>query len=174
MNEMPFTPFHFGPALGFGLPLRKYIHVPTFILANVILDVEPFLVLYYGLNYPLHGYLHTLVIAFFVGLSLGYVAFIFERLLRPIYRMLILESSDNMNLKSFVLAGVLGTMLHVLLDSPLYTDVRPFFPLTVNPLYNPSLSLEIYILCFWMGVFGIIWYVALLVLLAYKKLSAKQ
>jgi hypothetical protein len=23
---MPFTPFHFGPALGLGLPLRKYVH----------------------------------------------------------------------------------------------------------------------------------------------------
>jgi len=51
---MPFTPFHLGPALGLGLPLRRYVYVPTFILANVIVDVEPFLVLFLGLRYPLH------------------------------------------------------------------------------------------------------------------------
>lgn len=42
---MPFTLYHLGPSLGLGLPLRKYVHAPTFILANVIVDVEPFLVL---------------------------------------------------------------------------------------------------------------------------------
>ena len=67
---MPFTPFHLGPALGLGLPLRRYMHVPTFIVASVILDVEPFLVLQFGLNYPLHGYLHTFLASLFVGFLL--------------------------------------------------------------------------------------------------------
>ena len=44
-------------------------------------------------------------------------------------------------------AGVLGTLLHVLLDSPLYDDIRPFYPLTANPLYNPALSSEVYGVC---------------------------
>jgi len=48
---MPFTPFHLGPALTIGLPLRRFIHAPTFIVANVIVDVEPFLVMVLGLNY---------------------------------------------------------------------------------------------------------------------------
>lgn len=171
---MPFTSFHFGPALGWGLPVRKYMHAPTFILANVVLDVEPFLVLHYGLNYPLHGYLHTFVLAFIVGLLLGYAMFVLERLLRPIYKLFLLESGDNMNLKSFMLAGALGTMLHVLLDSPLYSDIRPLYPLTINPLYNPALSIEVYSLCVWMGIIGIIYYASLLVLSAYRKLSIKQ
>ena len=42
---MPFTPFHLGPALGFGLPLRNYLHVPTFLVASILVDVEPFVVL---------------------------------------------------------------------------------------------------------------------------------
>jgi membrane-bound metal-dependent hydrolase YbcI (DUF457 family) len=166
---MPFTPFHFGPALGVGLPLGKYIHAPTFMLANVILDVEPFLVLFFGLNYPLHGYLHTFFLAFFVGLALGCAMFLLERVLHPIYKMFLLEPDDPLNRKSFFVAGVLGTILHVLLDSPLYGEMRPFFPLTMNPFYNPTLSLEIYSLCVWMGILGIIYF-----LLIYKKLSRRK
>jgi hypothetical protein len=81
---MPFTPFHLGPALGLGLPLRKNVHVPTFIMANVILDVEPFLVLQFGLNYPLHGYLHTFLASLFAGLLFGYAMFILERFVQPL------------------------------------------------------------------------------------------
>ena len=56
---MPFTPFHFGPGLLFGLLLLSYIDFPTFLLANVIIDIEPILVLSLKLNYPLHGILHS-------------------------------------------------------------------------------------------------------------------
>jgi membrane-bound metal-dependent hydrolase YbcI (DUF457 family) len=168
---MPFTPFHFGPALGLGLLLRKYVHTPTFVLASAILDVEPLLVLYYGLDYPLHGYLHTFVLAFVVGLLLGYPAFVLERALQPIYKVFLLETGNDLKLKSFLLAGAFGTTFHVLLDSPLYTDIRPFYPLTANPLYNPTLSLEIYSLCVWMGIFGAMYYAGLLIFLLYRKLS---
>jgi membrane-bound metal-dependent hydrolase YbcI (DUF457 family) len=35
-----------------------------------------------------------------------------------------------------ILSGVLGTWFHVLLDAPLYTDIRPFYPFQANPLYG--------------------------------------
>ena len=166
---MPFTPFHFGPALGLGLPLRKYIHTPTFILASVTVDVEPFLVLFLGFRYPLHGYLHTFLLAFFVGLVIGYAMFLLEKFLHPLYELFLLEPSDKLNLKSFMLAGTLGTVLHVLLDSPLYSDIRPFFPLAENPMYNPTLSLEVYSICVWLGILGIIYYVGLVAFLVYRR-----
>ncbi len=171
---MPFTPFHLGPALGLGLPFRKYVHAPTFIVANVIVDVEPFLVLFLGLRYPLHGYLHTFLLAFFVGLALGYVMFLLERVLHPLYKMFLLKADDDLKPRSFMVAGVLGTMFHVLLDSPLYTDIRPFYPITANPLLNPTLTQEVYSLCVWMGIFGIVYYVGLLAFLTYRKFKEKQ
>ena len=171
---MPFTPFHFGPALGFGLPLRKYIHVPTFILANVIVDVEPFLVLFLGLRYPLHGYVHTFILAFFVGLTLGYVMFLLERIFSPLYKILLLEKDRTLNPRSFIVAGALGTLLHVLLDSPLYSDIQPFYPITTNPFYNPALSLEVYSFCVWMGILGIAFYGGSLVLSAYNRFHGKR
>ncbi|NOQ38614.1 hypothetical protein GQ472_07065, partial [archaeon] len=56
---MPFTPFHLGPALFLGLVFFRYLNLPAFLIANVIVDVEPFVVLLFGLDYPLHGFFHS-------------------------------------------------------------------------------------------------------------------
>ncbi len=101
---MPFTPFHFGPALFLGIPLRKYLHAPTFILANVILDVEPLLVLVMGLNYPLHGYFHTFITAIGVGVAFGFVMFLLEGAMHPLYSKLMLEPETRIKKSQFIIA----------------------------------------------------------------------
>lgn len=123
---MPFTLFHLGPALFLGIPLRKYIHAPTFILANVILDVEPLIVMLLRLHYPLHGYLHTFIAAIGVGITFGLVMFLLERPMHPLYKRLLLEPPAMLKKSQFITAGVLGAILHVLFDAPLYYDVKPF------------------------------------------------
>jgi len=170
---MPFTPFHLGPALGFGLPLRKYLHLPTFIVANVIVDVEPFLVLVLGLRYPLHGYLHTYVTAFFLGIVLGAAMLLLEPYFSPLYKLLLLEADNRLEWISFVLAGVIGIMLHVTLDSPLYSDIRPLYPLTANPFFRPDIESQVYSFCIWMGLIGILFYAGLLIVSAYRKFRRK-
>jgi hypothetical protein len=173
---MPFTLFHLGPALAIGLPLRKYVHVPTFIVANVILDVEPLLVMVFGLNYPLHGYLHTLLFAFMVGLLLAFVMFKLEGTMQPAYKWLLLETSNSYSVRAFILAGISGTMLHVLLDAPLYSDIHPFFPFTANPLLETGAlaGMDILVLCIWMGIFALIFYAALVVFHAYKNFTSRK
>jgi len=166
---MPFTLFHFGPALALGLPLRGYLHAPTFILASLIIDVEPFFVLFFGLRYPLHGLLHTFLLAFFLGLFIGYLMFLLEGSLSPVYRAFLLESDKKMSLKSFMIAGTTGILLHVLSDSPLYDDILPFYPLLINPLYNPALSPIIYDIFMWAWVLGIIYYSYLIILKQRRK-----
>ena len=37
---MPFTPYHFGPGLFLGLIFLGFIDFPTFLVANIIVDVE--------------------------------------------------------------------------------------------------------------------------------------
>ncbi len=160
---MPFTPFHLGPALAFGLPLRRYLHVPTFLVASVIVDVEPLLVLVLGLSYPLHGYLHTFLFASLTGMTLGYVMFSLDGLLNPVYRVLRLVAEGSQGRKAFIVTGVLGAAFHVLLDSPLYGDIRPLFPLALNPFYNPRLSYAVYTFCIWTGILGVVYYVGLLI-----------
>jgi membrane-bound metal-dependent hydrolase YbcI (DUF457 family) len=167
---LPFTPLHLGPALAFGLPLQKYLHAPTFILANVILDIEPLLVMIFGLNYPLHGYAHTFLSAVIVGLLLGCVMFLIEAPLHPLYRTIKLETDKTLKLKSFLIAGVFGTSLHVLFDALIYSEMQPFFPLSANPLLTLHLSMySVYFWCVLLGAFGLIYYGMLLVLPLLKR-----
>ncbi len=135
-GSMPFTPYHLGPALVAGLPLRRYLHAPTFILGNLVLDLEGFTVILFGLSYPLHGYLHTVLFAVVVGLLLGIAMYALEKPMQAFYKKIQLENSNTLKLPSFLLAGVLGSVLHVLFDAFLYSEMQPFFPLTLNPLLN--------------------------------------
>ena len=161
---MPFTPFHLGPAIVVGLPLRKYLHAPTFIFGNLVLDIEPLLVLAFGLHYPLHGYLHTLVLALLIGLLLGVVMFKLEKFISPLYLKVKLETDKPVKVGSFLSAGVFGAVLHVLFDAFLYSEMEPFFPLAVNPLLDLYLSMsQVYMFCVYLGIFGIVFYVCLLV-----------
>lgn len=159
---MPFTPYHLGPALGFSLPLRKHVHMPTFLLANIVIDIEPLLVLVCSLRYPLHGYFHTFLLASLLGIVVGCVMFRLKKFLHPIYMVFLPDPGDKFGLKRFTLTGAFGAVFHVLLDSPLYGDIQPFYPLEINPLYAPDLSPVVYDFCTWIGALGILYYVFLL------------
>jgi len=160
---VPFTPLHLGPALAIGLPLRKHIHTPTFIIANIIVDIEPLITLIFNLNYPLHGYLHTLMGAFIIGLILGYLMHLLERVLSLLWKKLHLVCKTSLNLKAFIIAGTSGTILHVLMDSPLYYDIKPLYPIPINPFYNPRLTVIIYETCIFMGILGLLYYFYLII-----------
>ncbi len=164
---MPFTPFHLGPALGIGLPLRRHLHLPTLLIASIIVDVEPFLVLVLGLSYPLHGYLHTFVFAGLLGLILGYVMKLLDGLFSNLWRKILLVAESKYEAKHFLIAGALGTLLHVLYDSPLYSDIRPFYPLSTNPFYDSGriglMMTLTYGTCTILGLLGFSYYMYLFV-----------
>ena len=167
---MPFTPFHLGPALAIGLPLRKHLHAPTFIVGNLVLDIEPFMVIVLGLNYPLHAYLHTFLSALIVGLLLGFVMYKLEKPMQPLYKVTLLETDGTLGIKSFLLAGVFGTSLHVLFDAVLYSEMAPFFPWIINPLIGMGLSVfQVYSFCIWLGILGIAYYLVALVYSTFKR-----
>jgi membrane-bound metal-dependent hydrolase YbcI (DUF457 family) len=144
-------------------------------LGNIILDVEPLAVMVFGLDTPLHGYLHTFLLATVVGLLLGFVMFSLEKPMQPLYRKIQLETNRSLKIPSFLLAGVFGTALHVVFDALLYSEMAPFFPLTINPLLNLHTSMpEVYSVCVWLGIFGIAYYGALIAYSLYKKSTAKD
>ncbi len=142
---MPFTPFHFGAHAVVALPLQKKLDVPVFILANVIIDIEPLLVIVFNLNYPLHGYAHTFIGSFFVGALWGIMAYALRNPLGKLMNFLKLPYSPS--LKTSILSGVAGCWLHVLFDSLVIKDIKPFFPLAVNPLYGFVSKPVMYLIC---------------------------
>jgi len=144
---MPFTPFHLGPGLLFGLLLLSYIDFPTFLVASVIVDIEPLLVPTLYLNYPLHGFLHSLlggtILAFLLAAAMSKVRIT----LSPLMSFIKLE--QKLSFRSVLSAALFVVYLHILLDSPLYSDIRPFYPFDFNPFLSQSMFIgfELYTLC---------------------------
>jgi len=142
---VPFNPFHLGPALLVGMILFPYLDLPTFLLANVILDVEPFLVLTLGLDLPLHGFLHSLIGGTIAALALSLIMARSGVYLRPVTSFFRLE--QKIEAGRVVAAALGGVYLHILLDVPLYGDIKPFYPFEANPLLGSLSSLQVYALC---------------------------
>ena len=142
---MPFTPFHFGPHASVALPLHRYLDIPVFIGANVVIDFEPLLVMTFNLDYPLHGYCHTLLIGSLVGLVWAMSAYPLRHLFGKAMGFLRLPYAPT--LAKMAVSGVLGVWLHVLFDAPIYYDIQPFYPIKANPFYG-SLSIDsVYNIC---------------------------
>jgi membrane-bound metal-dependent hydrolase YbcI (DUF457 family) len=146
---MPFTPFHFGPGLLIGLLLLSYIDFPTFLAANVIVDIEPFLVLTFRLNYPLHGFFHSFLGGTIAAFILAAVMSKVRGFFSPLLSFFKLEHKSTF--KNILAASLSGIYIHILLDSRIYGDIRPFYPLDINPFLNPTSSpgLWEYTFCMW-------------------------
>ena len=160
MIVLPFTPYHLGPGLLFGLLFFSYLDLPTFLVASVIVDIEPLVVLSLNLSYPLHGCLHTFlggaIVAFLLALAMSTI----RGTLTPLMSFFKLEQTTSF--KGILLASLFGIYLHILLDSPLYSDIRPFYPIESNPLQGHSMLIgfAIYAFCVACFIAGGIVYVA--------------
>ena len=102
-------------------------------------------------------------------MGLVYLMFMLEAPLLPYYRILLLEGDRRLGLRSFMAAGVSGTILHILLDVPLYSDIRLFYPIITNPL----ISLLINGFCIFAGIVGIIIYITISVYTLYAWMRSK-
>jgi membrane-bound metal-dependent hydrolase YbcI (DUF457 family) len=156
---MPFTPYHLGPALFLGLLFLRFIDFPTFLIASVIVDVEPFLVLFFDLNYPLHGFFHSLLGGTLVAIPLALIMLNIRDKLSPLMAYFKLE--QKVSFKSILLASFLGIYIHILLDSRIYTDIQPFYPSHCNPLLTTGIlaGLDSYFICIWSFFGAVIIYI---------------
>lgn len=141
---MPLTPFHFGPHACVGLAFQRSLDVPVFIASNIAVDVEPLVVIVFGLQYPLHGYCHTFLVGGLVGLLSGFLAFLFRKPIVDVTSLLRLPYAPSLGKMLF--SGVLGAWLHILFDAPLYADIQPFYPLSVNPFLDIVSMKAVYVI----------------------------
>jgi membrane-bound metal-dependent hydrolase YbcI (DUF457 family) len=156
---MPLTPYHLGPASWIGLLFRRYLDIPTFIIANIIIDIEPFLVIVFNLNYPMHGIFHTFLGAAFIGLVLALIMYkLYPRLVK---RIPFMKISQPHTFKTILISSISGVSFHVLLDAPLYSDILPFYPFHTNPFYTLVSSSTVYTFCTISFIFGLCLYLIL-------------
>jgi hypothetical protein len=141
---MPFTLFHLGPALFLGEVFKRQADLISILLGSIIVDVRAAYCLFAGCR-PLHGPLHTFLGATLIALLLAWVVFSHRiRLQRVTDRIRIRQAHSFMP----VLAGsLIGTWSHVLLDSFLYMDIMPLWPLTSNPLLGMLDPGTVYLMC---------------------------
>lgn len=142
---MPFTPFHFGPCACIALPMQRRLDLAIFLGVNIAIDVEPGIVMTCNLNYPLHGYAHTLFIGGLIGLGFAAAAYPFRQLIGKVMSRFRLPYAPTF--AKMLLSGIIGAWLHVLLDATLYPEMNPFFPLRGNPMFGSVPFLAVYGIC---------------------------
>ena len=153
---MPFTPFHLGPTLLIGLLLFHYLDIASFLVSSVIVDVEPFYLMFQRAAY-LHGFFHSYLGASILGVL---VALCIYPLRRGVER--VLESfriPQRSSFRKILFASLIGAYSHVFLDSFLYEEMRPFYPLEVNPFLNAVSAYSVYGFCGISILLGLVMYV---------------
>jgi len=136
---MPLTPFHFGPGAVVKAVFPRRFSFSIFCAAQVITDLEPgyFLLRH---EYPVHRWAHTFLGATGVAVLTVLIAGPF---VRWFHRQLAektngpfgkwLEVTD-LSWTGMMGSALVGTLSHVLLDSFMHSDARPFAPFTsANP-----------------------------------------
>src|SRR4030042_3204640 len=91
---MPFTPYHFGPSGFLGLAFRKWLDVPVFVLANVIVDIEVLVIKLLGVEWP-HRYVHTLLLGALAGALWGIAAYQLRHPFEKIMQMLRIDRKST-------------------------------------------------------------------------------
>jgi len=118
-GTMPLTPLH----LAAGLPLRKRISLKAFILVNILIDLEPGLIMFFhmdSMGYNLHQGVHTIG-----GVTLAACATVTA-----------LFTNVKPKLKAILYGAFWGAYSHLLLDALVHHDVNPLGPfMQGNPLY---------------------------------------
>jgi len=157
---MPFTPFHLGPGLVIGILLFSYISLPVFLFANMMPDLEPLAVIISGGGVH-HGFWHSFAGATILAIVLSIVAIAFKKPIKKFSEKFLIK--QEISWKNVLPAAFLGTFLHVFLDSILYHEMNPFYPITGNPFVIGTIAfVPVYVGCALLFVLGF-------VLLAKKK-----
>lgn len=157
---MPFTPFHMGPGIAIKALLQGSFSLMVFGWAQIVMDIQPLIVLISREGH-LHGFSHTYVrgalIAVFSALSGKYLSEI---------GLFILGVNRDWQVKIAwwvaFLSAFVGTFSHVLLDSIMHADVKPFSPFSTHNSFLGLITVqELHKLCLYTGAIGGILYFAI-------------
>ena len=147
---MPFTPIHLGPGAAFKAIGGKYFSFMVFAGAQVLMDIEPLIGIIQGKDI-LHGYTHTILGAFLIGLIAAIIG-------RPIsalaLKFLKIPHQPFTWIASFT-GAYIGTFSHIGFDAIMHSDMNPLWPITQGNRLLSIISIDsLHILCLALGLFG--------------------
>ena len=152
---MPFTPFHFGPGAALHAAAPKHVSFLAFCAANVIIDIEP---LYFMAiqQFPLHRFFHTYVGASII-LLLTVALFMGTLRLASVVPLPNMFGWKQLTIRQVVVGAALGSYSHIVLDSIMHSDIRPFAPLSDgNPLLGAVSLSTLHWSCLAAGAVGLV------------------
>lgn len=151
---MPISPFHFGPGAAIHAVAPRAVSFLAFCAANVLIDIEP---LYYILTrqYPLHRFFHTYIGAAIVAAATVALFAVGLRAARSV-RLPNPFDWQDLDMGAVAIGAIAGTFSHVLLDSVMHADIRPFAPFSdANPLLGVLPVQALHASCAAFGLVGI-------------------
>ena len=154
---MPFTPFHLGPALLIGIILFPFIDLFVILIASVIIDIEPLYIVITRSRAPLHGILHTYLMATVVSLILSLIMYPLKRYYLKLLRIFGLKQETSF--AKILISSLIGTYSHVFLDSFVYSEIKPFYPYSGNPFLHVLSITAVYGICVVSFIIGLIIYI---------------
>ncbi len=153
---MPFTPFHFGPALLLKASVPKHVSLSAFVATQVVIDVETLTFILLK-EWPLHRLLHSFLFASLVGLATGLASWAAVTYWRRRARAPAPALEGELRLVPSLLGGLIGGASHPLLDGIMHADVQPFRPFSdANPFLHAVDLTSLHVLCFGAGGLGLL------------------
>ncbi len=170
---MPILPAHVGPPLFIGALSGRKLNLTVLITSALFIDIE---VLFWGIQYDEHGYLHTFGGATIFGIVYGAIFFFLfhrfwklryfrysdEEILRKIRTS---ERKDwRYSSKCIVISSVIGAYSHVSLDWLMYDNIKVLAISDVNLFYmltstHRSLAIVlVYAICLFCFIFGLLFF----------------
>lgn len=154
---MPFTPFHLGSGLLIGMLLFPYLDFASIMISSVAVDVEPFLILMLRLRLPLHGFFHSYLGGTMIAVLTAVGLYIMRGLLSRVLGLFRIRQESSF--KRILYTSLFGVYFHILLDSFLYGEMNPLYPITGNPFLGFLSFSAVYEFCTFSMIFGFILYV---------------
>ena len=152
---MPFTPFHFGPGIALYAAAPSQISLLAFCAANILIDVEPLYFMLTG-QFPLHRFFHTYLGASLVPLLI-LMLFAGVRKLSSVIDFPPKLGFKHLTIREICVGAALGSYSHIVLDSLMHSDIRPFAPLSeANPFLGIIALDVLHWSCLVLGVAGCI------------------
>ena len=158
---MPVTPLHLGPGAAIKAVFGKHLSFTVFTFTQAVIDLES-ATRFLREDEVLHGISHTYLgatVVGFVGLFIGKPVCEFclklwnSKLSKRQQRWLYIPPSISW--VAAITGAFIGVYSHVLLDSIMHADMRPFWPLSAkNGLFYVIRIDELHTVCLALGLFG--------------------
>jgi hypothetical protein len=160
---MPVTPFHLGPGVVLKSVASRHFSFTIFAFTQILIDLEA-LYFFAQNDSHMHRHLHT-----YLGATI--VAGISVAIGRPICQWLLKKWNNHLSpkqkkwlyvepaisIKSAVMGAALGAYSHILLDSIMHYDIKPFAPFSdKNGLYDIITLDQLDFLCGLSGILGLL------------------